>query len=82
MGYYWLTLNLFGAALTAIDKLLAQKHRWRIPEAALFAAAILGGSLGVLVCMLLTRHKIRKPLFILGIPALFLIQFLLLLDMQ
>ena len=53
-----LTLILFGA-----DKRRAVRHRRRIPESALLAAALLGGGTGGLLGMLLFRHKLRKPPF-------------------
>jgi uncharacterized membrane protein YsdA (DUF1294 family) len=44
----------------------------RISEGVLFFIAVLFGSAGVLVGMVLFRHKIRKWYFYIGIPALVL----------
>ena len=60
--------------LMGVDKRRARLHRWRVPEKALFLAALCGGSAGGLLGMLLFRHKTRKPAFVIGFPALFLAQ--------
>ena len=60
------------------DKLMAKAGRSRIPEAALLAAALLGGGAGALLGMLLFRHKIRKAPFPVLIPLFFLLQLVLL----
>lgn len=71
---YLLALNGLGFAITALDKQSAVRHRWRIPEIILLAAAIVGGSLGVLLAMLFCHHKTQKPRFAVGIPLLLLFQ--------
>ena len=45
------------------DKLMAKKHRRRVPEAALLGCALMGGSAGAALGMAVFRHKTRKPLF-------------------
>lgn len=45
------------------DKLMAQLHRRRVPEAALLGCALMGGSAGAALGMALFHHKTRKPLF-------------------
>ena len=51
------------------DKLMAQKRRRRVPEAALLGCALLGGSAGAALGMAAFRHKTRKPLFRRFIPV-------------
>ena len=46
----------------------------RTPEAKLFYIALLGGSIAMLITMLLCRHKTRKLKFMLGLPAIILLQ--------
>ena len=76
----WLgTVSLLTLILFGWDKLMAVKNRWRIPEAALLAAALFGGGAGGLAGILLFRHKIRKPLFCVLVPLFFLLQAALLL---
>ncbi len=74
---YLLITNLLGFALMGIDKRRAVRHAWRISEATLFAAAIMGGSLGATLGMHLFHHKTRHWYFRYGMPAIFVLQALL-----
>ncbi|HHY11587.1 MAG TPA: DUF1294 domain-containing protein [Firmicutes bacterium] len=56
------------------DKYQACRRRRRVPEKALFAAALTGGSLGILVGMFFFRHKTKHLSFRMGIPAIVLLQ--------
>lgn len=67
---YLAAINLAAFGLMAADKRRAQKHRWRIPEYTLFAAALLGGSVGALAGMYLCRHKTRHWYFVVGMPLI------------
>ena len=67
---YLAAINLATFGLMATDKRRAQKHRWRIPEHTLFAAALLGGSIGAIAGMYLCRHKTRHWYFVLGMPLI------------
>ena len=67
---YLAAINLAAFGLMAADKRRAQKHRWRIPEHTLFAAALLGGSIGAIAGMYLCRHKTRHGYFVLGMPLI------------
>lgn len=71
---YLVLLNLVGFALMGIDKYKAKKHLWRIPEKTLFLASILGGSIGTLIGMYAFRHKTRHWYFVLGMPAILILQ--------
>ena len=51
-----------------------QKPARRIPEKTLFAAAILGGSIGAMIGMAVFRHKTLKPGFRYGMPAILVLQ--------
>jgi uncharacterized membrane protein YsdA (DUF1294 family) len=74
---YLIIINAFSFAIMLVDKALAIKKAWRLPESLLMTLAAAGGSLGVLLGMLLSRHKTRKSKFILGIPLLLLLHILL-----
>jgi len=74
---YLLIMNAAGVASMLVDKHKAKKKLWRIPEATLFAIALLGGSIGSLVGMYLFRHKTKHLSFTLGIPAIIAVQLLL-----
>ena len=71
----WLgIISLLALVLFGWDKLMAKAHRRRIPEAALWAAAILGGGIGAFLGMKLFRHKTRKGAFHIGLPLLAALQ--------
>lgn len=71
---WYCVIGLLALILFGWDKLMAIRARQRIPEAALLAAALFGGSAGALLGMLLFRHKTRKPLFRTLIPLFLLLQ--------
>lgn len=71
---YLAAINLAAFGLMAADKRRARKHRWRIPEYTLFAAALLGGSVGALAGMYLCRHKTRHWYFVVGMPLILAVQ--------
>lgn len=77
--YYLFIINAISLLLMLLDKLLAKKHLRRIPEAVLLGTAILGGSLGATLGMLLFRHKTKHLLFLIGLPVLLIAQIGLLL---
>lgn len=75
--FYLVLINLIAFALMAADKRRARKHRWRIPEHTLFAAALLGGSAGAILGMYLCHHKTRHWYFVVGMPLILLLQLVL-----
>ena len=64
--------------LMGVDKLKAINGMWRIKEATLLGVALIGGSLGGLLEMLLFHHKTRHPAFSVGIPVFLVIHLLIL----
>lgn len=79
LPFYLTAVCLIGFLLMLADKRRAQKKQWRISQKALFCAAALGGALGVLAGMFAFRHKTRHPSFLFGIPALFLLNIVIIL---
>lgn len=73
---YVIAMNLFGFLIMWIDKKKAQHSKWRIKENTLFIIAALGGSIGTIIGMYTFRHKTQKTKFILGFPAIIIIQIL------
>lgn len=71
---YLLCVNLAGFIMMLSDKRRAVKDKRRIRESTLFWTAILGGSIGALAGMLCFRHKTKHKSFVIGIPAILIIQ--------
>ncbi len=71
---YLIGMNAVTFVLYAVDKLKARAGAWRISENALMLLAAVGGSVGALLAMLVCRHKIRTPKFKFGIPAIIMVQ--------
>ena len=63
VAIYYFLINLVLFVMMGNDKARAVKNRWRIPEAYLFIAALLGGAVGGLLGMHVYRHKTKKPAF-------------------
>ena len=74
LGGYLLLLSLTGAVAVCYDKYAARHRKGRVSERFLFVLAMLGGSAGVYVTMLLIRHKTCHKRFMLGLPALLFLQ--------
>lgn len=75
MGYDLLTtyvvfINLFAFIAMGADKRRAKKGKWRISEQFLLFVAFIGGALGMIVGANFFRHKTKKFLFTIGLPAI------------
>ena len=71
----WLIVaNITAFALMGIDKSKAKKHAWRISEKTLFMSAIVGGSIGAIAGMRFFRHKTKHWYFVIGMPAILVVQ--------
>lgn len=71
---YVIIINIVGLFSMLIDKRRAINNKWRIPEKTLFIIAILGGSIGSNIGMRLFRHKTKHWYFVFGMPAILIIQ--------
>ena len=69
-GLWVLFLSAVDFALMGVDKWKARRGDWRIPEATLWAFALLGGALGGTLGMQVFRHKTRHWYFRFGFPLL------------
>ncbi len=74
---YFFIINIIGYAMMGIDKNRAIRGAWRISEASLFLTAILGGSIGCICGMKRFRHKTKHWYFKYGMPAILILQILL-----
>lgn len=74
---YLAAVNIITFIMFGADKARAAKGRWRISEAALILAALLGGSTGALAGMRIFHHKTRHRKFTIGIPVILALQIIL-----
>lgn len=77
MKYFYIYLaviNIIALIVTVHDKKSAQKGRWRVRERTLMIIAALGGAPVMYLTMLTISHKTRKPLFMVGIPVIFILE--------
>ena len=74
---YLLIVNILGFLAMGIDKWKAKTGRWRIPEDTLFMFTILGGGIGTILGMYTFRHKTKTPKFTIGMPAIFVLEVIL-----
>ncbi len=74
LGIYLLIINILGFAFMGIDKRRAIRSAFRIPEATLFAVAIIGGSIGSILGMHIFRHKTKHWYFLFGMPIILILQ--------
>ena len=68
LAIYLVAINLIAFFLCGADKRRAFRCVWRIPERTLLLFTALGGCFGMLLGMLLFRHKIRKRRFQILVP--------------
>ena len=80
--YYFIAVSVIGAVVCVYDKLAAARSWKRVPERTLFFWALVGGGPGVFACMLLIRHKTLHRIFMLGIPAVMVLQAAILLGLH
>ena len=74
---YLLMINLIGFFMMWSDKRKAKKGKWRIPEQTLFVVTALGGGIGTIAGMYTFRHKTQKIKFTIGLPALVILEIIL-----
>ncbi|MBE5828047.1 MAG: DUF1294 domain-containing protein [Butyrivibrio sp.] len=73
---FLIVMNIIGFASMGIDKKRAQRSAFRIPEATLFAIALIGGSLGSILGMRVFHHKTKHWYFKFGMPLILILQIL------
>ena len=68
INIYLIIINIISFIFMGIDKLFAIIKKRRISENTLLFITIIGGSIGSTLGMILFRHKIRKPKFLIIVP--------------
>ena len=73
---YIAVISLISIIVCIYDKKISKKNnvKLRIPEKSLFLWSAAGGSLAMYITMKLIRHKTKHPSFMIGIPAIILVQ--------
>ncbi len=71
---YLAVINVATFLTYGLDKWKAKRSKWRIREAALLMLAVLGGSIGAWLGMIVWHHKTQHKKFKYGIPAIILVQ--------
>ena len=71
---YLAAINVATFFMYGIDNWKAKNSKWRIRETALLGLAVLGGSIGAWLGMKVWRHKTQHKKFRYGIPAIIIIQ--------
>ena len=74
LAIYLIVINLVTAFVYFIDKQNAKKKLYRVSERTLITLALVGGSVGALLAMLLFRHKTKHLFFTLGVPLILFLQ--------
>ena len=72
---YLIVISIISIIVCIYDKFAAKhnpKHRTR--EATLLLLSALGGSVAMLITMLIIRHKTKHVKFMLGIPVILVVQ--------
>ena len=71
--YYIIIINTISLVLFGIDKNRAIKKEMRIRELTFIVLAIFGGTVGILIGMVIFKHKLKKKKFYFGIPFIYLL---------
>ena len=72
---YLALISLVSIIVCIYDKIAAKKNpRHRTRERTLLLLSAIGGSVAMLLCMLLIRHKTKHAKFMVGIPVIIALQ--------
>ena len=73
---YIAIISLVSIVVCIYDKKISKKNRveLRIPEKTLLILSAIGGSVAMLITMLIVRHKTKHVKFMLGIPLIMVAQ--------
>ena len=74
---YLIIINIIGFYMMWSDKRRAKWGKWRIPENTLFLITALGGGIGTIAGMYTFRHKTKKLKFTIGLPAILILEIIL-----
>ncbi|MBR2678874.1 MAG: DUF1294 domain-containing protein [Bacilli bacterium] len=66
-------INIISFITMGWDKYKAIKNKWRISEYTLFSLCLMGGSIGILLGMIIFHHKTKKNSFRILVPIFLII---------
>ena len=69
-----IAINVVTFFMYGIDKWKAKRSKWRISEATLLGLAVIGGSIGAWLGMIVWHHKTMHKKFQFGIPLIIVAQ--------
>ena len=71
-----IALSVISVVVCIYDKVISKRDRveLRIPEKVLLLLSALGGSLAMYITMQITHHKTKHLKFMIGIPAIMVVQ--------
>lgn len=73
---YLALISLISIWICCSDKRRSKKDgERRVPERTLLILSAFGGSVAMLVTMLLIRHKTKHPKFMVGLPIIIILQY-------
>lgn len=78
---YLLAINIITFVTMWVDKKKAKKGSRRISEKTLFTLVFLGGGIGGIAGMYTFRHKTKKIKFVIGFPAIVIIETITIISM-
>lgn len=71
--YYIIFINIVCYIIFGIDKRRAINKEYRIRESTFIILSFMGGSIGILIGMVMFKHKLRKKKFYIGIPLIYIL---------
>ena len=71
---YFISISLLAIALCVYDKHASKSGLRRIRERTLMLVCVLGGAAAMLITMRRIRHKTKHAKFMIGIPAIIMLQ--------
>jgi len=69
----YLAVNLVGFFAMGMDKWKSQNGGNRLPEKTMILLAVVSGASGILLGMVMFRHKTGKRKFYIGIPCIYVV---------
>ena len=63
IAVYFVVINLAACVAMMVDKSYAIKNKWRLSESFLLGFSLFGGGIGLMMGMIIFKHKLSKMKF-------------------